>query len=238
MPFFNINNYFPTLIAKVFASNYLLGIFLAMTISVVRALSSNQDFVYWVSLGTHIAFFLVVGLSNFIASYKDVRKPIGMHPLNANLVRALILWSWSSFIWLSLMYFTNPIFRIHDAKLSSIFEKTVFNVDVVVLLSIIAIFATLEIYPKMELQANYLWKWRIGLIAVWFFYFFTFFAIFFELDHIFKSFGFKMIEISYFIITNCIVAMMAGIDREVVRPYNLQNELIAIVLRHELIALV
>jgi hypothetical protein len=47
-----------------------------------------------------------------------------------------------------------------------------------------------------------------------------------------------MIEISYFIITNCIVAMMAGIDREVVRPYNLQNELIAIVLRHELIALV
>lgn len=213
MPVFNFNIVFPSLLAKVFASNYIVGIVLMLTTGLIRGLSKNEDLLFRFPLYTPVSYFLFVGISNVLASYKDVRKPIDMHPRYARIIRAFVLWGWLSFLWLSANFLSDLNFK-NDTLFASFY-----------FLIVIAINAILYYYPQIEIESYYLQRWRIGLLAVCILYIQTFFAILLELDNTFKILTLRLIEVSYFMISNCIISMMAGLDREIVGPVGQQENL-------------
>jgi hypothetical protein len=214
--YFNIF-FLTTLLARVFAFNYVVGGLLAFAISLIRGLSSNKDLLFRFPLYMHIAYFLFVGISNAIASYKDARKPTEMHPRYARILRAFVLWGWLSFVWISASFLS-----LLDFENDAVFAYFYF-------LIVIAVKSFLFYYPKVEITSSNLERWRIGLLVCSILYIQAFFAIRFNLDATFKILLFRIIEVSYFVITNCIISMIAGIDREIVNPVVHQEALELIV---------
>jgi len=207
------NFFFPsTLLARVFALNYVLGCILLLSIGLIRILSSNQDLLFRFPVYTHVSYFFWVGISNVLASYKDVRKPVEINPRYAYILRAFVLWTWLFFVWFSANFLTLLNFKNYALFASFYFFM------------VIAINAILYDFPKIEISSTKLKQWRIGLFFLAILYVQSFFAIQFEIDNNFKILIFRMIEVSYFVITNCIISMIAGIDREIVGPVEQQED--------------